>query len=540
MVTTTEGGVPLLDVPRRPKPQTYYVPEIVSLANAGVLRVPQFQRNFVWDALDVRKLFDSIWRGFPIGTLLLWKNPGEAGASSFGPLEIKVDETTDALWIVDGQQRVTSLVGVLGGRGSDLDGRFNVFFDLRRGRFVSAGRAAIPRTWLPLKEALETRSLLPWLREHEDDLEPRHLDLADALGGALRDYQVPAYIVQGDDDLILREVFDRVNSAGKPIGRSQVFHALFSGEGDPGSPATVAKSLRRLGFGQIDSDRVLQSLLAIRGGDVARDVHDEFSPDEQVADWYEQAERAIETAIAFLRKQGVPHVLAVPSTLPLPVLAAFFHLHPEPEPWIEGLLARWIWRGWAHGFGRHGQTPALRSAIRAVNPRKGEPQAAPDAYAAVVELLNSVPDEGAPDLSGLPFRTDTALGRLILLSLIALTPLTPDGRPIDVAAALQSHGVDAITELVPKKRNLAARGFWPVDDALPTGHESSEVLLSHAIDDDAAAALRTGDFDKFLRRRTAFLEQAAGHYLSVRLDTGALIRPPLSALVVPDGDDDDG
>jgi hypothetical protein len=318
------GVVGTLEQLRRPKPATLDIPELVKQATSGLLRVPSFQRNFVWDAEDVRKLFDSIWRGFPIGTLLLWKHPAERGVAKFGPVELTVEPRTDALWVVDGLQRVTSLVGVLSSAARRVDERFDVYFDLRRTRFVTGGRTAVPPTWLPVHEALETRNLLAWLREHEEDLEPADLDMADALGGALRDYQVPAYVVEGDDDVLLREIFDRVNSAGKPISRSQVFHALFAGESEPGSPASVVESLRRLGFGELDGDRVLQSLLAIRGGNVQRDVHSEFARDEDVSDWYEQTERAIESAIDFLRRQGVPHLLLVPSTLPLPVLAAFF------------------------------------------------------------------------------------------------------------------------------------------------------------------------------------------------------------------------
>jgi hypothetical protein len=51
-------------------------------------------------------------------------------------------------------------------------------------------------------------------------------------------------------------------------------------------------------------------------------------------------------------------VLLMPNTLPIRVLAAFFHLRPTPDPWILRLLGRWLWRGWVHGFGKEGgQTP---------------------------------------------------------------------------------------------------------------------------------------------------------------------------------------
>ena len=48
---------------------SFSIPEIVAAAEIGRIRVPTFQRQFVWNAGDVRDLFDSLYRGFPVGTL---------------------------------------------------------------------------------------------------------------------------------------------------------------------------------------------------------------------------------------------------------------------------------------------------------------------------------------------------------------------------------------------------------------------------------------------------------------------------------------
>jgi hypothetical protein len=518
----------------RPRPSTWTIPQLVSAAIGGHLRIPKFQRGFTWDSSDVKKLFDSIWRGFPIGNLILWQNRADAGVVNFGPIAIEADSRPDALWVVDGQQRLASLVGALVKEFRDKDDRFQVYFDLRHKQFVSRAKS-IPATWLPLNEALETRTRLTWLREHGNDLEDEDLAVADALGGAIRDYQVPAYVVEGHDDFLLREVFDRVNSAGKPIGRAETFHALFASESEPGSPATVVDSLKRLRFGLIDEDRVVQSLLALRGGDVQRNLHDEFEEGEDPAEWYELVEVALERAIAFLREEGVPHLLLIPSTLPLPVLAVFFHLHPDPDPWTKRLLARWLWRGWALGFGHRGQTPALRQSIRAVNPHKRSSDSVPSEYDAVATLLSLVGDEEPPYPKLEPFKTNSAAGRIALLALTILNPLSPAGTPIDIVGELEAHGRAAITELVPGNRaNLAARGFWSVGLARPNGTESARVLASHAINEAAAEALRRKDIDTFLRTRGAEVLPLIHRYISARVDAKALTRPPLADLVVED------
>ena len=86
------------------------IEDVIKLASEGRLRMPSFQRPFRWEPADRRALLDSIYRGYPVGTLLLWKNPPtdtEVGR----PLDA-VSTTTgpgDQYLVVDGQQRLTTL-----------------------------------------------------------------------------------------------------------------------------------------------------------------------------------------------------------------------------------------------------------------------------------------------------------------------------------------------------------------------------------------------------------------------------------------------
>ena len=77
---------------------------------AGRVRIPKFQRPLRWDAKDVLSLLDSVYRGYPIGTLLFWRRPAEADPIVHGTVSIAAPAVTDALWVVDGQQRIISLI----------------------------------------------------------------------------------------------------------------------------------------------------------------------------------------------------------------------------------------------------------------------------------------------------------------------------------------------------------------------------------------------------------------------------------------------
>jgi hypothetical protein len=513
--------------------EIFSIPRIVELARNGSIRVPRFQRGFVWDAGDVRDLFDSIYRGFPIGTLLLWRRAADAGRVALGPIMIEVEKEEQAYWVVDGQQRIISLAGSLVPEFGGVDPRFEVYFDLESQRFMNLRKRAPTVRALPVREALETRTLLAWLRRHADDLESDDLELADRLGGAIRDYRIPAYVVTSDDQELLRKVFDRINTAGKPMSRAQVFHALFASETEPGSPLSVVVALRSLRFGELDENRVVYSLLGIRGGDVQRDLHEEFGADEDRERWYDSTEQALSKAIGFLRAEGVDHLRLVPNTLPFPVLAAFFHLHPEPQPWILRLLSRWLWRGWVHDFGREGgQTPILRRAIKSVNPERLAPEKAPDEYEAVHALHKHTSDRPAPDLPLDTFNASHARSRLVLLALASLHPRGPDSRPLDLAHEFEVHGTSAVTAIVPGHHSRAgARALWPSAAGDIAAVTDPVVLASHAVDGEAVAYLRAGQTERFLARREELIGNLLAGFLDSRIEPGALLRPPLADLI---------
>src|SRR5690606_11640528 len=79
----------------------------------GEIGLPDLQRPFVWKNAKIRNLFDSMYRGFPIGYLLLWQN-------SFANDDVRsigtdTKQKAPRLLIVDGQQRLTSLYAVVKG-----------------------------------------------------------------------------------------------------------------------------------------------------------------------------------------------------------------------------------------------------------------------------------------------------------------------------------------------------------------------------------------------------------------------------------------
>jgi len=91
------------------------VRELVDKVQRGELRLPEMQRRYIWPATRVRDLLDSLYRGYPSGTILVWETDEEVETKGLAVEAIKTPTTSQRLLLLDGQQRVTSLTSILSG-----------------------------------------------------------------------------------------------------------------------------------------------------------------------------------------------------------------------------------------------------------------------------------------------------------------------------------------------------------------------------------------------------------------------------------------
>ena len=86
----------------------YTVETLLSNIKSGSIAIPEMQRPFVWDSSKVRDLVDSLYKGFPVGYIIVWQNPDvklKGGTKSSGK---KV--------LIDGQQRITAMAAAIVGQ----------------------------------------------------------------------------------------------------------------------------------------------------------------------------------------------------------------------------------------------------------------------------------------------------------------------------------------------------------------------------------------------------------------------------------------
>ncbi|MEZ4408152.1 MAG: DUF262 domain-containing protein [Polyangiales bacterium] len=511
-----------LRLERRPEATSFAVDDLLAAVEDGRVRVPNFQRGMRWDDADRIDLLDSVWRGFPIGTLLLWKRAAPAGEVRWGRYVIDAPERPDALWVVDGQQRLTALVEAL--LAPAREKARGICFDLRDDRFVWSRSAFtdVSSFLVPASVLLDTTTLMEWATERRD-LRAQDRQRVFEVGKRLREYRIPAYIVEADDESVLRVVFARTNRSGKSLTEAEVFRALYEPTTAVSTFERVRRGVASLGWGELDDDEILRPLLAIEGLPMDRALPQDLDP-QRMATALSRTERALRSAALFLQTAAIPHAGLNPYSLPLVVLARFFDAFPEPALRSLTLLRRWLWRG-MEGLRLAGAVIDLRRHLRCVV--HGEE------HGSVQRLLALAPTEADTSIFDLsPVNLRTARTLIQVCALAALRPRDMrTGLSVDVGALVDEKALLGTVEGAPSE-DLASRLLHPPSDlcaAIVGADEAS--LRSHAISDEAVAALRRGDVDAFVAERGATLRRWFDAFYARQAEWGADDSPPLAALV---------
>jgi hypothetical protein len=223
------------------KDTTYTVSLLVESIGLGRIALPDIQRPFVWQATKVRELFDSMYKGFPVGYLLFWETGADVGARQIGT------DTPKAVpnhLIVDGQQRLTSLFAVMTGakvlHDDYTESRIRIAFRPSDATFAVTDAAIekdpefipdISTLWQQGGKRSTTRAYLKALkaRREVDDAEEERLEEAIDRLYDLQHY--PFKVIElsaAADEEQVAEIFVRINSEGVTLNQADFILTLMS------------------------------------------------------------------------------------------------------------------------------------------------------------------------------------------------------------------------------------------------------------------------------------------------------------------------
>lgn len=197
---------------------------ILSWVKSEEIAIPEMQRPFVWDATKVRDLMDSLYKGFPVGYLIVWRNPD---------VNLKDGSTSEGKKIlIDGQQRVTALkAAILGEKVMNKDYKWvniNIAFNPIDEKFeVSNPAIEKDETWIPsISEIFSQKTNFldtvdKYFEKNQSKIDKNKLyERLDHLK-KLINKQIGLIELNPDLDIEdVTEIFIRINSEGVVLGQS--------------------------------------------------------------------------------------------------------------------------------------------------------------------------------------------------------------------------------------------------------------------------------------------------------------------------------
>ena len=321
---------------------------LINDIHKGVIRIPRFQREYVWKMKDTLKLFDSMYEEYPIRTIFLWDMPSQYNhmlreIPDLSQPPIVKDNRYKV--ILDGQQRLTSLYAVVNALkiGTTDFGRVVVDLDGKAGTYFK-DRQPDDLQFVSVKNLLSQMpfSIIKGLNEEQQFR-------FESIRDILLKYPIPVVTVSAENIRDAVRIFERINQRGKRLTRYDLICAsVWSDDFNLRERVNHDIVLKhRTVFGKIPEARIPQALALIMR-DSAEERHQFALEVEQVSGVWGKSVKGFELAIDFVRENlGVARSDFLPYDAFLPVLVKYFYelgLHGVSSLEHRRQLEHWYWR----------------------------------------------------------------------------------------------------------------------------------------------------------------------------------------------------
>lgn len=447
--------------------------ELLDQVQRGQIRIPAFQRGFVWEPDRVAYLMDSIFKRYPFGSLLFWRTKQKLNVErDLGPFRLpdpKADYPID--YVLDGQQRVTSIFGVF---QTELPMELpvnweDIYFDLEADenaqdpQFVALSADEVDfKRHFPLNTIFDTAAYRKATKDFDDETAKR----IDDMQAVFKETQIPVQLSSTDDKATVAIIFERVNRQGVPLDTLQLLSAWTWSEdfqlqeqfGD------LREQLSPFGFAQVgdDTNLLLRCSAAVLVGDAAPESLMTLNG-QTVRENFNKILNGVMGAVDYLRANlnafSLDNLFFPTVLVPLSV---FFAVEGNEEMKYtndqRAVINRWFWRS---AFSKRYSAGVLRNLKtdieEMVKLRDGQPNA-----------LGAFQASVAPE-----FFTDQVFGlgnvntKSFILMLAQANPRSfISGMPLDLAEKLKASNRTEFHHLMPRSfLKTSGQGAFP-DSAL--------------------------------------------------------------------------
>lgn len=337
----------------------YSIRKIIEKITSGEVRIPAFQRGFVWEPENVAFLMDSIYKGFPIGSILFWRTTERLKTEKqLGDFELPEPQKNYPIdYILDGQQRLTSIFSVFQTELASINNEnwMDIYYligtknSIQKSEFVAIAKEDVDLDkHFPLNVLFDSVKY----RKATDRFDDSTKEELDRLQEKFKEVDIPFELMETDDKEHVAIVFERINRAGIPLDSFQLLSAWsWSTDFDLQDELnSLSAELYTYGFSELVNEQDL--LLKCFTGFILGDT----SPKSilnldgtKVRENFEQIKNGIKSSIDFLQKElNIYSLSLVPYPAMIVSLTKFFatdkkngKLYTDKQ---RKQLIRWFWR----------------------------------------------------------------------------------------------------------------------------------------------------------------------------------------------------
>lgn len=435
----------------------YTIRQIIEKVSNGQVRIPTFQRGFVWEPEMVAYLMDSIYKGYPFGTLLFWRTREALQTEKrIGPFDLIEQEAGLPLdYVLDGQQRITSIFGVFQTELVPIDNanQFNIYFDYtvnpdaQETQFFALEDGQVdPAKHFPLKCLFDPVKY----REKTDMLNAGVIPIIDELQTKFKEARIPIQFLETEDKAKVAIVFERINRKGVELDTFQLLNAWTWSETFELQKyfEELQEELAPFGFkgaGE-DVDLILRCAAGIISGNASAKSLIELNGNE-VRNRFEEIINGLKGAIDFLQSNLKTERLAnLPYNALLIPLSSFFAISGNHQFIYNNeqreILIKWFWKA---SFSKRFSAGVLRNLNRDVA----------EAKKLRIEQTSSLADFNVDITKDFykenQFKIGTVNSKTFILQLTQNTPRSfISGSPVALRNVLQDYNRNEFHHIFPK------------------------------------------------------------------------------------------
>lgn len=337
-----------------PEPKASTFSGLISDIEKGQIKIPQFQREFVWDLKKAANLMDSIIKGYPIGTFIFWKTKERLrSVRDIGNFKLPDPIKGDFVnFVLDGQQRLTSLFASLNGlkitrESGKIDDFSNMFIDLK----AKEDEQIVITDLEDRKDGsfIKINDLLYGGLTLLASFPPENLKRIEEYKKRIESYLFSIILIKEAPLDIATEIFTRINVGGKSLTLFEIMVAkTFDAVKDfdlSEKYDELIERLKPLNFETIPDATVLQTMSIILSGECTRKQILKLKKKDFIECW-DKGTDAIERTVEYFRSYyRIPVSQLLPyNALIIPFSYFFYHHKDKPTGDKQKFLQDYFWR----------------------------------------------------------------------------------------------------------------------------------------------------------------------------------------------------